>query len=77
MTPKAVLSEWVDAFNRCNAKAVAQLYDKDAVNFQVAEKPVQGRQAIEENLEHFFMAFPDNVCKPVNTFEDGEWAILE
>jgi steroid delta-isomerase-like uncharacterized protein len=77
MTPKAVLSEWVDAFNRRDAKAVARLYAQDAVNFQVAEKSVEGRQAIEANLEYFFSAFPDNVCKPVNMFEDGEWAMLE
>ena len=69
---------WVNAFNKRDARAAAALYHDDAVNTQVAAgRPAVGRQAILEELLAFFRAFPDSYTRPVNPFEDGEWAILE
>jgi len=77
-SPRDVVLVWVDAFNRRSAVAAASFYHEDAVNLQVAEgKPTVGRQAIQEGFAHFFQAFPDSYTRPVNLFEDGEWAILE
>ncbi len=78
LTPRDVVLEWVDAFNCQDALAAAALYHEDAINLQVAAgEPTVGRIAIEEGLAYFFRAFPDNYTRPINMFEDGEWAILE
>ena len=75
-SPKETVKSWVDAFNAGDADAVAGHYHPDAVNHQVANSPVEGRDAIRamfaEDFEHAEM-----VCVVENLFEDGEWAILE
>jgi limonene-1,2-epoxide hydrolase len=69
MTPKQTVRAWVDTFNRADAAALA-------VNHQVAEQPVEGRDAIHEMFSREF-AKTDMQCIVENLFEDGEWAILE
>jgi len=76
MTPKQLVEVWVDAVNRADAAALAALYAEDAVNHQVAEAPVRGRDAIETMFREGFAAV-EMVCVVENLFEDGEWAILE
>jgi hypothetical protein len=76
MRPKAVVLSWVDAFNRADPDALAELYAEDAVNHQVAEAPVQGRAAIRRMFAAGF-ATAKMTCLVENLFEDGEWAILE
>lgn len=76
MTPKQLVQEWVRRFNDGDADAVAELYADDAVNHQVAEKPVEGRAAIHAMFAREF-AVAKMVCLVENLFEDGEWAILE
>ena len=77
-SPREVVLAWVEAFNRGDADAAAALYHEDAVNLQVAAgEPTVGRQAMRDGFAYFFRAFPDNYTRPVNLFEDGEWAILE
>jgi limonene-1,2-epoxide hydrolase len=66
----------VEAFNRADADAVASFYAEDAVNHQVAESPVAGREAIRRMFAREF-AQAEMVCIVENLFEDGEWAILE
>ena len=75
-TPKQLVAAWVEAFNRQDVAALAALYADDAVNHQVAEAPVEGREAILAMFAAGFAA-ADMVCIPENLFEDGEWAILE
>lgn len=75
-SPKAVVRSWVEAFNNANASEIAALYAEEAVNHQVAEQPVAGRQAILEMFQREFAA-AEMVCIVENLFEDGEWAILE
>lgn len=67
---------WVEAFNRGDSDALAELYAEEAINHQVAEAPVAGRAAIREMFAAGFAA-ATMVCVVENLFEDGEWAILE
>ena len=76
MRPKTVVLDWIDAFNRADVDALAALYVPDAVNHQVAESPVQGREAIRAMFSAGFAA-TEMVCISENLFEDDEWAILE
>jgi hypothetical protein len=74
--PKEVLSEWIDAFNKADSEALANLYHTDAINHQLANEPVEGKEAIKKMFEDEF-AQAEMVCRPENIFEDGEWAIME
>ena len=76
MQPKELVWAWVDAFNRGDAGALANLYSEQATNHQVAEQPVVGREAIRRMFAADF-AKVDMVCIVENIFQDGEWAILE
>lgn len=76
MTPREVVRLWIDAFNRADPAALAALYSEDAVNHQVANERVSGREAIRAMFEAEF-AQAEMICIPENLFEDGEWAILE
>jgi hypothetical protein len=74
--PRQLVQAWVDTFNRADPDALAAFYAEDAVNHQVAESPVHGREAIREMFAAGF-ASATMVCEVENIFEDGEWAILE
>lgn len=74
--PKEVLQRWVDLFNKEDAEGLAQLYHLDAINHQVNNEPVEGRDAIQQMFESEFAA-ADMICIVENIFEDGDWAILE
>jgi hypothetical protein len=76
MRPRELVLAWVDAFNRADADALATFYAEEAINHQVAESPVQGRDAIRRMFASGF-ASARMVCIVENLFEDGEWAILE
>lgn len=76
MQPRHLVQAWVDAFNRRDIDALAACYAEDAVNHQVAEEPVVGREAIRWMFTEGFAA-AEMVCIVENLFEDGEWAILE
>ena len=75
-TPRSLVAAWVEAFNRQDVDALASLYAEGAVNHQVAEAPVVGREAIRAMFAARF-ASAEMVCIVENRFEDGEWAILE
>ncbi len=74
---RQVVEAWSAAFNRQDPHALAALYAPDAVNWQVADEPLQGREAIHESFCAFFRAFPDSGFHRVNLLEEGEWATLE
>jgi limonene-1,2-epoxide hydrolase len=76
VTPRHLVEQWVDAFNRGDVEALAAFYADDAVNHQVAEAPVRGRHAIREMFAAGFAA-ANMVCIVENLFQDGDWAILE
>lgn len=76
MQPRQLVRAWVEAFNRADVDALAEFYTQDAVNHQVAETPVHGREAIRTMFASGF-ASATMVCIVENIFEEGEWAILE
>jgi limonene-1,2-epoxide hydrolase len=76
MRPRDVVQAWVDAFNRADADALSAFYHVDAVNHQVAESAVKGREAIRANFAAEF-ARAKMLCITESLFEDGEWVILE
>lgn len=76
MTPKQVLEKWLELFNQADAENIAELYAENAVNHQVANEPVVGKQAIKGMFLQEF-ASAEMVCIPEHIFEDGEWVILE
>jgi steroid delta-isomerase-like uncharacterized protein len=77
MDTRAVLNEWIVAFAARDPDRVAALYDADAVNWQVADEPVVGRQNIRTMLAQFFTAFPDSYTNVENIMVDGDWAAWE
>ena len=76
MGPKELVLAWVDEFNRADTNSLAAFYSPHAVNHQVAESPISGREAIRQMFASGFAA-ADMICIVENLFEDGEWAILE
>ena len=76
MTAKHTVEMWVEAFNSGNADAIAEFYSEDAINHQVAELPVEGKEAIREMFSREFSQ-TEMTCLVESIFEDGEWAILE
>lgn len=76
MEPREVVKNWVLAFNRGDADEVAAFYTKDAVNHQVIQEPMKGREAIREMFAREFER-ANMVCQIENIFQDGDWAILE
>ena len=76
MTPKQVVEEWVQRFNDGDAAGLAALYHADAVNHQVMQEPVEGRDAIRAMFEREF-ATAEMRCIPEIIHEAGDVAVLE
>lgn len=76
MKPKEVLEKWIDCFNKADAYHIAELYATNAVNHQVANEPIIGKESIYKMFVNEF-ATAKMVCMVENIFEDGEWAIME
>jgi len=76
MGPKEVVRKFVEAFNNSDVDALASLYSDNAINYQVAGQPVEGREEIRGLFANSF-AQADMTCIVENIFEDGEWAIME
>lgn len=76
MTPREVVERFVSLFNEADVEGLGELYAEDAINHQVVNEPLIGRQAIVKMFRDEF-AHADMVCIPENIFQDGEWAMLE
>ena len=76
MRPGDVVLQWIKAFNRADADALASFYTDRAINHQIAENPVKGRKSIREMFKKEFAATRMR-CIKQNLFQDGQWAILE
>lgn len=76
MTPKQILEKWIDAFNKADLNALAELYHANAINHQIANEPVIGKSSIKEMFAKEFQT-AKMTCIPENIFQDGEWVILE
>lgn len=76
MSPRATVEAWVDAFNAADVDRLAALYAPDAVNHQVVEAPIEGREAIRAMFAREF-ALAEMVCLAEAIYEDGDCGILE
>lgn len=76
MQPKELIKQWVDAFNKEDVEAIASLYADNAINHQVPNQPVEGKEAIRAMFKAEFST-AKMVCIIENLLEDGQWAILE
>lgn len=76
MTPRQVVEAWVERFNAGDVAGLAALYHEDAVNHQVTQAPVEGREAIRAMFERE-LAGADMVCLVEAIHEAGEVAALE
>lgn len=76
MTPVELVKKWVTLFNQADPNGIADLYHPDAVNYQVPNEPITGKDKIKFMFKQEF-ASAQMVCIIENLFEDGEWAILE
>lgn len=76
MSPQELIYKWVDAFNEADAYKISEFYHQDAINHQVANEPIKGKEAIKQMFEQEF-SVAEMVCVIENMFEDGEWVILE
>jgi limonene-1,2-epoxide hydrolase len=56
MLPREVVERWVERFNAADSDGLAELYHPDAVNHQVTQEPVEGRDAIRAMFEREFAA---------------------
>jgi ketosteroid isomerase-like protein len=76
MSPKAIVERWIELFNAGDADGLAALYHDDAVNHQVNQEPIRGRQAIRDMFQREF-ARAEMTCITEALYEDGEVAALE
>lgn len=76
MTPRQLVEAWVERFNAGDSAAIAELYHADAVNHQVTQDPVAGREAIRAMFEREFAA-AEMHCIVEAIHEAGEVAALE
>jgi limonene-1,2-epoxide hydrolase len=76
MTPKQIITAWVEAFNKADVDALAAFYHEDAINHQVNTEPLIGREAIRQMFADEF-AKAEMVCIIENIFQDGDWGMLE
>ena len=67
MSPNEILLKWIEAFNNANVEGLTSLYADDAVNHQVANEPVIGREAIRQMFSTEFAA-ATMVCEAYNIF---------
>lgn len=76
MSPKTLIRQWVDTFNRIDIDGLANMYHEDAINHQVNAEPLHGREAIRQMfIKEFSKA--NMICEIENIFEDGDWGMLE
>ena len=64
-----------EAFNEGDAEKLSSFYSTNAINHQVANEPIEGKEAIQNMFMEEF-ANANMVCIVEDfIFEDGQWAI--
>jgi limonene-1,2-epoxide hydrolase len=76
MSKKQLIQKWVGIFNSADAEKLVALYSNEAVNHQIPNSPVTGKENIREMFTREFSQ-AEMTCIIENIFEDGEWVILE
>jgi ketosteroid isomerase-like protein len=76
MSPRQVVERWVERFNAGDIDGLADLYLPDAVNHQVTQEPVEGRDAIRAMFAREFAA-AEMTCIVEAIHEAGDVIALE
>ena len=76
VTPRQTVERWVALFNAADAAGLADLYHPDAVNHQVTQAPVEGREAIHAMFVREF-ASAEMHCMVEAIHEAGDVVALE
>jgi ketosteroid isomerase-like protein len=76
VSPLEVVELWVQRFNAADADGLAELYHPDAVNHQVVQEPVSGREAIRAMFAREF-ACADMTCVVETIHDAGDVVALE
>lgn len=76
MSPREIVERWVERFNTKDVEGLAELYHPDAVNHQVVQEPVEGRDAIRAMFEQAF-ATAEMTCIVEAIHEAGDVVALE
>jgi len=75
---RAIANRVVEAWNRHDARAVAQLYTEDATLWDpTLPQPLRGRKALEEFTQTMMRAFPDLRGESANVFGSGDHIAIE
>jgi len=76
-TPREIVQQWVEAFNKADSSLIADFYAENAINHQMPNTAITGKMAIKEMFVAEFAAAPNMHCIPIQIIEEGEWAVLE
>lgn len=76
MTPVDLVKFWVERFNAGDAAGLAELYATNAINHQITQEPVEGRDNIQAMFASEF-AQADMICIVEKIHDAGDVAILE
>jgi limonene-1,2-epoxide hydrolase len=76
MSPRDVVERWVERFNAADAQGLAQLYHVNAINHQVTQEPVEGRDAIRAMFQREFST-AQMTCIVEAIHEAGDVVALE
>lgn len=77
MTPRKVVTAWIESFNNADIDGLIDLYAPDAVNDQVVfSAPLKGRDTIRKMFETEF-GRAKMVCVEERVYECGDTAILQ
>lgn len=77
LTNKDLIQNWVHAFNQADYQTLESLYAENAMNHQMPNAPVVGKQAIGEMFKAEFKAAPQMHCIPIQMITEGHWVVLE
>lgn len=72
-----ILTEYLDAFNRHDIESVMALCAPDILHLHPFPQPLKGLEAVREENEAFFRAFPDIRIEIGHLIIKGEWGAAE
>lgn len=72
-----VVEKWIDAFNRADIEKLQSLYANDAINHQLPNEAMYGKEAIGNMFRNEFAVAPEMHCIKEQIISEGEWAVLE
>ena len=74
-TPRQIILQWVEAFNKADISLIAEFYAENAINHQMPNTAISGKKAIKEMFASEFAAAPNMHCIPIQIIEETEQEI--